>query len=81
MFTVLIEQIKHFDKSSIHSNCVGQVNVTNEITQFSEQKLNDENRCEWFFNAIAPATSVLKQCDAVDHVLLSYVFRLQSYTF
>ena len=68
-FTVRID-IEHFDNSSTQSYCAGQVYVTNEIVQFSERKLIDKNRCEWSFNTIAPANSMLRQNDAVDHILI-----------
>ena len=52
--------------------------MTNEIIQFSEQKLIDKNRCEWSFSSIAPATSMLRKYDdAVGHILLFYLFRLR----
>ena len=80
MFTVLIDQIEDLDNFSIQSYCVGQVNETNEIIQFSKQKLIDQNRCEWFSNTVAPVNSMLRQYDAVDHIFLFYRFRLQNYT-
>ena len=45
MLTVIIDQIDYRDNSAKQSYCVGQVYVTNEIIQFSEQKLIDK-RCE-----------------------------------
>ena len=42
MFTVSIDHIEHLDNLSIQSYCVGQVYVTYEIIQFSEQKLIDK---------------------------------------
>ena len=81
MFIVLIDQIEHLDDSSTQNYCVGQVYVTNEIIQFSEQKLIDKNKCEWSLNTIAPSNSMLRQYDAVDHIILFYIFRLQSYAF
>ena len=65
MFNVLIDQIKHLDNFSIESYCAGQVYVTNEIIQFSERKLIDKNRCEWFLNTIAAVHSMLRKYDAV----------------
>ena len=81
MFTGLIDQIAHLNNSTIQSYCVGQVYVTNEIIQFGERKLIDKNRCEWSFNTIAPANSMLRQYNAVDHISSFYLFWLQSYTF
>ena len=46
MFAVLINQIEHLSNSSIRSYCVGQVYVTNEIIQLSEQKLINKNKYE-----------------------------------
>ena len=66
MFIVLIDEIENLDNSFTQSNCVVQVNVTNETIQFCEQKLIDKNRCEWSFNTIAPAYSKLRQYDLVD---------------
>ena len=57
MFTVLIDQIEHFNNFFIQSCCVGHVK-TNEIIQFSEQKLIDKNKCKSTFIAIAPAYSM-----------------------
>ena len=68
MFTVLFHQIEDLNNSSILSYFVGQVDVTNERIQFIEQKLIDKNKCEWFFNTTALANSMLKQCDAVNHI-------------
>ena len=81
MLTVLIDQIEHLDNFSMRSYYVRQLYGTNEIIQFSERKLIDINRCEWSFNAIAPTNSILRQYDAVGHILLFYLFRLQSYIF
>ena len=67
MFAVLIDQIEHLDNfSTLQTYCVGQVYLTNEIIQFSERKVIDKNRCEWSFNTIAPANSMLRQYDAVE---------------
>ena len=74
MFTVLNDQIEHLDNSSIQSYCVGKVFVTNEIIQFSEQKLVDKNSCEWSFYSITPANSMLRQCyAAVSKVTLQFL--------
>ena len=74
MFTVLIDQIEHLDSFFIQSYCVGQVYRINGTIQFSERKLNERNRCEWSSNTIAPANSMLRQYDAVDHILSFYLF-------
>ena len=38
-----------------------------------------DERCGWSSNTTAPANSKLRQYDAIDHILLLYLFRLQSY--
>ena len=60
MFTVLIDHIEHLHDSSSQSYCVGQVNVTNEMIQFSERKLIYRNRCKRTFNTIALSNSMLR---------------------
>ena len=70
MLAVAIDQIGHLNNFFIQSYYAGQVYVTNEIIHFSEQNLTDENRCEWSFNAIALANSILRRYDAADHVVI-----------
>ena len=60
MFIVMIDQIEHLNNFSIQSYFVEQDYVTNELIQYSEQKLIDKNWCEWSFKLtqFAPTNSM-----------------------
>ena len=53
-----------------------RASLCGKIILFSERKMIDKNSCEWSFNTIVPANSMLKQYDTVGHILF-YFLRLQ----